>query len=59
MSRLIRLKKYLAEAELDADNNKLYIDDLKLSIKYEQSKTIYEAMIYDKHLIGAFSNQQD
>lgn len=59
MSRLIKLKKYLAEAELDADSNKLYIDDLKLSIGYEQTKITYEAMVYDKHLIGAFSNQQD
>jgi len=49
--RLNRLLKYLAEAELDHDNNKLYIDDLKLSIEYEHTKpiTVYEA-INDQHL---------
>lgn len=34
--RLKTLKQYLAEAEKDPDNNKLYIEDLKESIKYEK-----------------------
>lgn len=49
--RLNRLLKYLAEAELDPNNNKLYIEDLKLSIEYEQAQpiTVYKA-IHDQHL---------
>lgn len=31
-ARLERLQKYLAEAELSPEDNKLYIEDLKLSI---------------------------
>lgn len=37
MERLELLQQYLTEAELDADNNKLYIEDLKLSIDYQKS----------------------
>jgi hypothetical protein len=33
-ARLIRLREYLANAMLDPENNKLYIQDLELSIKY-------------------------
>lgn len=32
MTRLERMKKYLAEAELNQENNELYIEDLKLAI---------------------------
>lgn len=47
--RLIRLRNYLAHAELDKDNNALYIDDLKESIAFEEKRmpTVYEAMKYD------------
>lgn len=38
MTRLQQLKAYLAEAELDPDNNQLYIEDLKISIAYESMK---------------------
>jgi len=38
--RLIKLKKLLAEAKLDKESNVLYIEDLKLSIKYEESRVI-------------------
>lgn len=33
-ARLIRLREYLASAMLDPISNKLYIEDLQLSIKY-------------------------
>jgi len=33
-NRLIQMKKYLEEALLDPENNKLYIEDLKLSISH-------------------------
>lgn len=36
-ARLERLQKYLAEAELSPEDNKLYIEDLKLSIEYEKT----------------------
>lgn len=47
--RLANLKKLLVEAELDSEDNKLYIEDLKLSIEYENARIIpvYEAMKYD------------
>ena len=32
-ARLEQMKKYLAEAEKSPEENKLYIEDLKLSIK--------------------------
>ena len=32
ISRIEQMKLYLAEAELDPENNKLYIEDLKLAI---------------------------
>lgn len=43
--RLNRLRKLLSEAELDKDNNVLYIDDLKLSIQFEETRNVsaYEA----------------
>ena len=33
MTRLDRLRQYLEEANRDPENNKLYIEDLKVSIK--------------------------
>lgn len=35
MTRLETLRQYLAEAKLDPDNNKLYIEDLEASIEME------------------------
>lgn len=51
--RLIRLRNYLAHAELDKANNALYIDDLKESIAFEEKRmsTVYEAMKYDEHRV--------
>ncbi len=37
MNRLDKLKQYLAEALTDEESNKLYIDDLKLSIEFEEA----------------------
>ncbi len=37
MERLNQLHEYLAEAEKDPENNVLYIEDLKVSIRYQQS----------------------
>lgn len=34
MTRLERLEEYLKLAMLDPENNKLYIEDLKISIPY-------------------------
>ena len=46
MNRLDNLKSYLKEARKDPDNNKLYIEDLKESIKtverYENKEIIIE-----------------
>jgi hypothetical protein len=36
MTRLERLRKYLAEAQNDPIGNEKYIEDLKLSIQYEE-----------------------
>lgn len=33
-TRLERLQQYLIKAEADPENNKLYIEDLKVSIEY-------------------------
>lgn len=37
MERLNTLNQYLAEAQLDPENNELYIEDLKISIEYQQT----------------------
>lgn len=42
MTRLNNLKQYLAEAMLDEDSNKLYIEDLLLSIKMEERLPQYK-----------------
>lgn len=34
MSRLERLERYLKEAEANPEDNKLYIEDLKVSIEH-------------------------
>lgn len=59
MSRLIRLKKLLSEAELDKENNALYIDDLKESIAFEEkrSPTAYE-VASGQYSFGTMSNSE-
>jgi hypothetical protein len=42
MTRLNILKQYLAEAKQDEDNNKLYIEDLLLSIEMEKTLPAYK-----------------
>ena len=42
MNRLDKLKQYLTEAMKDEASNELYIEDLKLSIEYEESLERYE-----------------
>ena len=46
MERLNRLKQMLADAVADKENNKEYIEDLLLSIEYQE--TIVDKMILHK-----------
>jgi hypothetical protein len=53
MTRLETLQKYLTEAEKHSTKNKLYIEDLKISIEYEKSKNRQkEIMMLEGVIIG-------
>ena len=53
MTRLETLHKYLAEAELHPKANRLYIEDLKISIEYENSKNRQkEILMLEEIIIG-------
>jgi hypothetical protein len=52
-NRLETLQQYLAEAEKHLTKNKLYIEDLKISIEYEKSKNRQkEIMMLEEVIIG-------
>jgi hypothetical protein len=48
ITRIDQMKQYLAEAEQDPDNNKLYIEDLKLSIELFGRSFIGKSMMADE-----------
>ncbi len=43
--RLAKLKRYLKEAQLEPENNELYIADLKLSIKHFERLNLNEVEV--------------